>query len=224
LHGGATTDNNFIQGYAKFNSIPVPGVRQQVGIYLNGTRLNRIDFERTLYILWAGGNDFANNPTLAPPAIIASLLNSVKDLLAVGAKHILVFNALPIQSIPASSGLAPPPTLSYLTGLFNTALTADLATIQQNNTQATLNIFDINSLVTKVVASNSGYFTNTTTNCWNSVNANTIIKLCSNPEKYVFLDLQHFTSRAAELIADAVRQFLLTSFQVNSSGCYVRPA
>jgi phospholipase/lecithinase/hemolysin len=164
-YGGATTDNNVVQGYAAFNTIPVPGVRQQIGIYLNQTRLNSINFANTLYILWAGGNDLVDNPTLSPPAIIASLLNSVKDLLAVGAKHILVFNALPIQSIPVTQTLASQAALTYLTSLFNTALTADLAIIQQNNTQASLNIFDINSLIWKVVASTSGYFTNTTTNC-----------------------------------------------------------
>ena len=223
-YGGATTDNNVVQGYAKFNTIPVPGVRQQIGIYVNDAKLNKINFARTLYIIWAGGNDFVNKPTLTPPAIVASLLNGVKDLLAVGAKHILVFNALPAQSIPATQGLAPPAILSYLTSLSNTALTAELAIVQQNNTQASLNIFDINSLVSKIVGSNTSYFTNTVTNCWNSVNATTIIKLCSDPEKYVFLDRQHFTSRVDGLIADAVRQFLLPSFDVNSSGCYVRPA
>jgi outer membrane lipase/esterase len=223
-YGGATTDNNFVQGYGKFNSIPVPGVRQQIGTYLTRPGSNRINFASTLYILWAGGNDFADKPTLSPPSIVTSLLNSVNDLLAAGAKHILVFNAVPAQSVPASQGLASPAILSYLTSLFNNALTADLAVIQQNNPQASLNIFDINSLISKVVASNSSYFINTTTNCWNSANATTIIKLCSNPEKYVFLDIQHFTNRVDALIADAVRQFLLTSFEVNSSGCYVRPA
>jgi outer membrane lipase/esterase len=223
-YGGATTDNNFVPGSGKFGTVPVPGVRQQVGIYLNDVPLNKINFDRTLYILWAGGNDFADKPTLSPPAIVASLMNSVRDLLAVGAKHILVFNSVPAQSVPASHGFAPPAVLSYLTGLSNTALTADLALIQQNNTQASLNIFDINSLVSKIVASNSSYFTNTTANCWNSVNATTIIQLCSNPEKYVFVDLQHFTNRVDGLIANAVRQFFLTSFAVNSAGCYVLPA
>ena len=223
-YGGATTDNNFVNGTGKFGTILVPGVRQQVGTYLNDCRLHKINFERTLYILWAGGNDFTDKPTLSPAAIVASLMNSVKDLLAAGAKHILVFNALPAQSVPVTQGLASPAVLTYLTGLFNTALTADLATIQQNNSQASLNIFDVNSLVSKIVASNSSYFANTTTNCWNSVNATTIIRLCKDPQKYVFIDVQHFTNSVVKLIADPVVQFLQTSFEVNSSGCYVRPA
>jgi phospholipase/lecithinase/hemolysin len=223
-YGGATTDNVIVQGYAKFGTIPVPGVRQQIGIYKNGTRWNKINFARTLYILWAGGNDLIDKPTLTPPQIVTSLLNGVNDLLAIGAKHILVFNAVPAQSIPVTQGLAPPATLAYLTSVFNSALTAELGIIQQSNTEASLNIFNINSLVSKIVGSSSSYFTNTTTNCWNSVNATTILKLCPNPEKYVFLDVQHFTSRADGLIADAVRQFLLNSYEVNSSGCYVLPA
>ncbi|CAF1123207.1 unnamed protein product [Adineta steineri] len=155
---------------------------------------------------------------------MASLLNSVNVLADVGGKHFLVFNAVPAQSVPASAALLPEATLAYLTGLFNTALTADLATIKQNYPQANFSIFDINSLVSKVVASKSGYFTNAKTNCWNSVDATTIIQLCTDPNKYVFVDLQHFTCPVAALIANAVRQFVLTSYDVNSSGCYVHAA
>ncbi|CAF1478049.1 unnamed protein product [Adineta ricciae] len=117
--------------------------------------------------------------------------------------------------------MAPPSVLNYLTALFNNALTTGLTTIQQNNTQAVLNLFDIHSLITKVVTSKSEYFVNTTANCWNAVNATTIVKLCDNPDRYVFVDTIHFTSRVHELIADALRPFLLTSYAVNSAGCYV---
>ena len=74
-YGSATTDNGFVQGLAKFGTIPIPGIRQQIGIYLNKTSLNQVDFTRTLYIIWAGGNDFIVNRTVLPPAIVASLLN-----------------------------------------------------------------------------------------------------------------------------------------------------
>ncbi|CAF1348800.1 unnamed protein product [Adineta steineri] len=223
-YGGATTDNNFVQGAGAFGAIPVPSVADQVEFYLNEDRWNKINFDRTLYIFWAGGNDFANKPSTSPAAIIASLLNSVNDLAVVGGKHFLVFNAVPVQSVPATSMLAPAQYLAALTGLSNSALTADLATMRQNYPQANFSIFDINSLVSKVVASKSGYFTNAKNNCWNSVNATTIIQICTNPDKYVFVDLQHFTEPMAALIANAVRQFVLTSYDVNSSGCYVHAA
>ncbi|CAF3430196.1 unnamed protein product [Rotaria socialis] len=222
-YGGATIDNNVVQGYEKFNTIPVLGVRQQIGIYLNSSGVNKIDFANTLYILWTDGNDFIDKPTLTPSAIVTSLMNGVKDVLAIGAKRILVFNSVPAQSVPASEGLAPPAVLSYLTSLFNNALIAGLGIIQQNNTQATLSIFDINLLVSKIVASKSSYFSNTTANCWNCVNATTIVKHCENPKQYVFLDLQHFTSRVGELIPNAIRQFLFTSYEINSSAYLVRP-
>jgi len=223
-YGSATTDNNLVQGLAKFNTIPIPGVRQQVESYFARPGASHIDFTRTLYTLWAGGNDIIFNQSLTPPEIAASLLNSVSDLLAKGAKNIVVFNSVPAQYIPLSQALGPPPVLIYLTTLFNNALTAGLTTLQQNNPQASLNIFDINSLITKVVTSNSDYFTNTTANCWNAVNPTTILKLCPNPDKYAILDTVHFTTRVHGLIADALRPFLLTSYAVNSASCYVHRA
>ena len=102
-YGSATTDNNFVQGYAKLNTVPVPGVRQQIKIYLNNTRIKNINFEKTLYIIWAGGNDFLFNPLVTINAIINSLMNSVRDLLAIGAKHIIVFNQVPNQALPINS-------------------------------------------------------------------------------------------------------------------------
>jgi thermolabile hemolysin len=221
-YGGATTDNNVVQGSAAFNSYLVPGVRQQIELYRNRTSVSQIDFARTLYILWAGGNDLLFKPTITPPEIAASLLNSVKDLLATGATNILVFNQIPAQYIPAAQALAPASVLGQLTAWFNTVLTSSLNAIQQNNTQAAIKVFDIHSLITKVVISKSDYFTNSTTNCWNPVNISTVLQLCKTPDKFVFLDKIHFTFSVHELIAHAIRDFLLPSFDVNRSNCYIR--
>lgn len=38
-YGSATTDNNFVQGLAKLNTVPVPDIRQQVAEYLNKPKL-----------------------------------------------------------------------------------------------------------------------------------------------------------------------------------------
>jgi phospholipase/lecithinase/hemolysin len=106
-YGSATTDNNFVQGYAKFSAIPIPGVRQQIATYFGRHNPNKIDFARTLYTLWAGGNDLIFNRSLTPPEIAASLLNGVQDLLDKGAQHIFVFNEVPAQYIPLSLTIAP---------------------------------------------------------------------------------------------------------------------
>ena len=221
-YGSATTDNNFVRGYAVFYTTLVPGIRQQVATYFSQNNPSKINFQRTLYVLWGGGNDFLENRTLSPPAIVGSLMNSVNDLLTAGAKNILVFNQLPSQYTPLSASLgAPPGALAYLVSVFNTALTGALAPIRVANPQATLSIFDVNLLLTKVITSNSDYFTSTTTNCWNSTNVNTVIQLCPDPNKYVFLDTIHYTAPVQKLIADAIQPFLLNSYAVNSASCYV---
>ncbi|CAF1929315.1 unnamed protein product [Rotaria magnacalcarata] len=220
-YGGATTDNNFVQGSTAINTVKVPGVRQQIEMYFNQSNSNKIDFARTLYIIWAGSNDFLFQPTLTPTKIIASLLNGVQDLLKLGAKNFLIFNQIPAQYVPNLQGFAPANVLSELTNASNVALVTGIKEIQQKNSQTLLNIFDITSIISKAVQSKSDYFKNTTANCWNPVNLTTVLNFCGNPEKFVFLDTLHLTSRMHGLIADAIRQFLLTSFEVNSSGYYI---
>ncbi len=46
----------------------------------------------TLYVIWAGGNDFLFNNTIIPVQIVNSLAISIKALLDAGAKNLLVFN------------------------------------------------------------------------------------------------------------------------------------
>ena len=85
-YGGATTDSNFVQGYTNQNTVPVPGVRQQIATYLNNINKNTMGYTRSLYIIWAGGNDFVYNKTVTPVRVVASLMNAVQDLLTVGAR------------------------------------------------------------------------------------------------------------------------------------------
>ncbi|CAF4695944.1 unnamed protein product [Rotaria sp. Silwood2] len=42
-YGGAATDNDFIQGYTASDTIPVPGVRQQIKIYFNQTNITTVN-------------------------------------------------------------------------------------------------------------------------------------------------------------------------------------
>jgi phospholipase/lecithinase/hemolysin len=67
-YGSATTDNDFVQGLAKLNTVPVSSVRQQVAQYLANTynfffNLNLI---LPLHVIWAGGNDFLFNNSITP--------------------------------------------------------------------------------------------------------------------------------------------------------------
>ncbi|CAF0987278.1 unnamed protein product [Adineta steineri] len=208
-YGSATTDNNFIQGHTLLNTIVVPGIRQQVQMYLNHTDKNTITHNRTLHIIWASGNDFVFNHTVTPIQIIHSLMNSIKDLLAVGAKHFLIFNQIPVQTLPYINRFHQPIFFTLLTLLTNNILFENLNTIQKSYPTSSIQIFDIYSLLTKIIANQSKIkFSNTIDRCWKQFNTTTVIELCQDPTKYVFLDNFHLTTNVHRLIADAIESFL----------------
>ncbi|CAF0866183.1 unnamed protein product [Adineta steineri] len=223
-YGSATTDNVQVQGYTKFNTLLVPGVNQQIDKYFNEYNSNIISSQKTLHIIWAGGNNVIFNPALPIPDIVNNLTNLVTKLCENNAKYVLIFNQVPAQYIPDALTIANASILAQMTAGFNYFITSNLHTIQQAHTQASIYIFDVYSLILKVITQNTGYFADTTNSCWNSVNATTVIENCQDPNKNVFLDNAHFTYTVQELIADVVRKFLLPSYEVNTASCYIQNA
>jgi phospholipase/lecithinase/hemolysin len=69
-------------------------------------------------------------------------------------------------------------------------------------------MFDLNALMTKIVANQTIAFSNTVDRCWDALNLTTVAILCQDPSKYVFIDSLHLTSTVHQLIADAVSPFL----------------
>jgi hypothetical protein len=59
-----------------------------------------IEFTRTIYIVWAGGNDLVFNSSASITGIVNSFMNGIEDLLAGGTKNIFVFNQPPVQAFP----------------------------------------------------------------------------------------------------------------------------
>ena len=222
-YGSATTDSNFVQGLTKLNTLPVPGVRQQIQIYLNNTDKTSINFARTLYILWAGGNDFIFNNTVPIPSIVNSLMNGVRDLLAVGAQNILVFNQIPFQALPYTKQFNQAALFTGITALANNGILTSLQAIQKNNTNASINMFDLNALMVKVLSNTSSLtFANTVDQCWDNYNLTAVSIFCQDPSQYVFADSIHITTGIHQLIADGISPFLSYRFSRNTPGCYIR--
>ena len=224
-YGSATTDNNFVQGLTKLNTIAVPGVRQQVAQYLATTpnfffNLNLI---LPLHVIWAGGNDFLFNNTLTPVQIVNSLSNSMKDLLNAGVKNLLVFNQAPIQALPNFNVYHQNAYFASLTQMANDAINTTLRSLQQNYKSACIYMFDLNALITDIVSTNSSTFTNSVDQCWANYNVTTVIQNCSDPTQYVFLDGIHFSSTVQKKIADAIQPILSWSFNKYSPGRYIIP-
>ena len=216
-HGGATTDSQFVQGYTKLDTVKAPGVRQQIVEYLENHAEKTIQFSHTLHIVWAGGNDFVFNNSIQPQMIANSLINCLRDLIVAGAKHLLVFNQPPVQYFPYLNQLGQRALFAQLTTVANDATVAGLTKLKQNNTDVSINLFDVHTVVTKIVTNNSTIrFANTVDKCWTDFNVTALGQVCSNPAAYAFIDQFHLTSEAHGLIAAALRPFLTCGSKVST--------
>ncbi|CAF3421414.1 unnamed protein product [Rotaria socialis] len=209
-HGGATTDNDFVQGSIRPLVPRVPGVRQQIKTYMDSMNTSDIDFYHTLYVVWAGGNDYLGNRTLSPLKIVNSLSNASEALIMFGAKHLVLVNQPPLQIIPYFQTFNSNISLSNLTNQYNDHLLTNIRKLQGINTVMSLKVFDLHSLITKILVNASVYaFTSTNSSCWYPQLSVTTV--CKNPESYVFFDDVHFTTRMHELIAEEFRPFTSVS-------------
>ncbi len=207
-YGDATIDNdNLIAGYTGPNQTLVPGIRQQIVTYLTVQYVATMDLSRTLYVIWAGGEEYLINSSVSASAVVATLLLAVYDLLNIGIQKLIVVNLPPLQAYP---GLSDDSRFSTLVIQHNNYLLSNITLIQAQYPQVSIEIFDLNSLITKILSNNSMYKLNKINNCWTLSNYK-IISQCLNPNQYVFIDNYHFTTVIHEIIADNIQQLIVPS-------------
>ena len=211
-YGGATTDNNLVQGFSDERLIPVPGVRQQMMTYARSIQSNTTNFDRILYVIWAGGNNFLRNPTAGVSTITRSISNTTGELIVLGAKHIIIFNQPPLQAVPYVQLIPGGMNLAQLTTEYNVNLSQNIAVLQQNNRERVLQVFDLHTLVSKVLANASSYgIQNSVAPCLTQTADRANFTVCSNPNSYAFFDGVHFTGRMHQIIADEFQKRLIST-------------
>ena len=208
-YGSATSDNNLVRGYTAFNTT-VPGVRQQIGIYRNSTNMSKIDFARTIYIVWAGGNDYFFDASLSPAMVVASLMKGVDDLIQMGGQQFLIVNQPPLQLLPAVLAFNNTPYFTALVLSHNSNLSRSIQSYQAKFSNVTLRMLDMHTLITNILMNNSTYGINAASPCLNTSNVNAP-QICTNPDSYLFFDDYHFTTRMHQRIADSARLLLSPS-------------
>ena len=222
-YAGATTDSDFVQGYTKLNTFKAPGVRQQISQYQQKNSRETIGQYRTLHVVWVGANDFIYNNSVKPQMIANSLINCFKDLIAAGAKHLLMLNQPPAQSFPYLNQLGQDAFFAQLTNVGNAAIVNGLSELKKNNTDVSIDLFDIHTLVSEIVTNNSTiHFKNTVDKCWENFNLTAVNHLCSNPTQYVFIDKFHFTTKAHGLIAAALEPFFQCGYSDGPPNSLIR--
>ncbi|MEH1849359.1 MAG: SGNH/GDSL hydrolase family protein [Nostoc sp.] len=201
--GGATT------GFKNIGISTLPGLQQQINSF---TTANPSADPNSLYILWAGINDYLDyffqgipNPTQS----VTNLSTAVKSLAAVGARDIMVLNLPNLGKFPVTGGNSQVSSLlSTFTSKHNSSLATNLKLLSQElNPNINIIPVDVNSLFNRIITEPKEFsLTNGTDSCIGDSPVVpievTIQPVICMPDKFLFWDEVHPTTAAHKLIGE----------------------
>lgn len=195
-YGGATTGNS--------QQVPL-GLLTQINRYRAS---NSSDRNNTLFIIWAGTNDYlgGGNDTNQP---VNNSVEAVKSLIQLGAKNILVVNLPDLGKLPGTRNTRQAEILNELTRKHNAQLANALNNFRkQLKSKSNIIYYDVNALFNRVLNEPAKFgFTNVTDICLkNDIQGKYIV--CNNPNKYLFWDDIHPSTAAHKLLAETVAKQL----------------
>ena len=186
--------NNFAWGGAQTGTglSPVPNVGTQVGLYLQAN-LNTAS-PTTLYVLWAGANDFFTGQT-DPGVPAGNVVTAVSTLQDAGASYFLVLNLPALGSTPKYlNTLESDAATAYSQG-FNADLATGLAGLDTNG--KTILLHDVYSDFTHILGDPSQFGLQNTTD-------RAITPTVTDPSLYLFWDDVHPTTVGHGIVAASV--------------------
>jgi len=186
--------NNYAYGSAETATgsslLGMPNVGAQVGTYLQAHTAS----PTTLYVLWAGANDFLDGQT-APSVPAGNMVAAVSTLETAGACYFLVLNLPPLGSTPKYLNTPQSAGVTALSEGFNTDLAAGLKGLDAIG--KTILLHDVYADFTRIQASPSNFgLQNTTDMAMTTTGANANV--------YLFWDDVHPTTVGAGIVADSV--------------------
>ena len=216
--GARTDDTNMMDTIVRFSGGNALGLSEQVDSYL---ATNAIDTD-SLYIVWAGPNDYlkdvtGTNPTaLAQPGeyiiddIEQQVTTSVSNIVAAldklseaGATQILVMGMADTGATPNVAELGLTTEITAVSIAFNTALQSAIDALSYD-----VLFFDVYTLNVTAAANPESYgLTNTTDACF-TVQSIFSFNTCDNPDEYLSWDGTHPTTVIHEIIASNLYTFL----------------
>lgn len=193
--GGSTTGGGSING--------IPGLLAQVETF---TKTHPHTSPKTLYVLWAGANDYLNG--VANPSIpVENVSKTIAALVDIGAKNILVANLPNLGNLPATRKSVYSNALSALTTAHNAGLDRSLATLKQRlGSGVQLLELDAYALYGEAIANPAQFgFTNVTAACVDN------LAQCSQPDQFLFWDGIHPTAAAHRILAERAFSLVTTA-------------
>lgn len=190
--GGAQTGDS--------ESVPV-GLKAQVSDYASlVSSYPSLMSDDTLYVVWAGPNDFLSGGTDYTGAA-ANILDALNMLADAGASYFVVPNMPNLGSIPLNNSIPDRSSAAgTLTQGFNSALQSGLDTFKQANPSVTVYDIDVYSLFSNIVSDPASYgFTDVT---HKYVNDDGTVN--DDGSQYLFWDDVHPTTAGHKLLARTV--------------------
>ncbi|BBD68192.1 GDSL family lipase [Nostoc commune NIES-4072] len=201
--GGATT------GTENIGLPSLPGLQQEINSFVSAQTAD----PNALYIIWAGTNDYLSyffggvpNPTNTVGNLSAALTSLVAD----GARDIMVVNLPDLGKLPFANFDSQRSNLfNTFSSTHNSSLNTTLKSLRQQ-LDPDINIIElnVNSLFDRIIAAPDEFgFTNVTNSCISKdlsvvpIDVPTQQVLC-NPEKFVFWDEVHPTTKTHKLIGE----------------------
>ena len=215
--GSSTTDSELAQGtmsrspnlllnYDIRRHVQSPGVRQQIGQYINSVRNQTIDFDRTLYMIWSGTNNYFFNRTLTPSDTAQSLIDSANLLIRLGGKHLVVINEPPYDRHPA---FRDQPDTNATRNLYLDHNRVLNSKFKENFASTNIRLFDSHSFISKIMDHPLNYGFENLESCWKTFSGSSVQVLCSDISKRMFCDEVHFTSKMQSMIAEEFYRLLV---------------
>ncbi|MCV6638899.1 SGNH/GDSL hydrolase family protein [Candidatus Albibeggiatoa sp. nov. NOAA] len=216
--GARTDDTNMLDNIVRFTGGNALGLSEQVDSYLAS---NTVDTE-SLYIVWAGPNDYLKDVTGTNPAALAQpgeyIINDIEQQVATsvsnivaaldklsqaGVSNILVMGMADTGGTPNVAKLGLTTEITAISIEFNDILQAAIEALSYD-----VLFFDVYTLNVTAAANPESYgLTNTTDACF-TVQSILSSSTCSNPSEYLSWDGTHPTTTVHEIIASSLYTFL----------------
>jgi phospholipase/lecithinase/hemolysin len=183
-------------------SVTVENVGQQISDYL---ATSPVISNRTVFVVWGGANDlFAATSVDDVVKAAVNVTNDVQQLINAGATQFIVPNQPPLGLTPEFNGNPQDRiTANAASLLFNQLLGAGIALLEESNRGKHLTItqVDVFRLFYKIVASPGKYGLDNVTAVSQGV-------YTVDPDKYLFWDSVHPTTKGHNILAEATAALL----------------
>ncbi|MGG6264523.1 SGNH/GDSL hydrolase family protein [Leptolyngbya sp. AN03gr2] len=179
-------------------NLVLPGLQQQIETFITSLEGTQADSD-ALYVIWAGANDYLSGQITNPTGSIENLMQAAKNLIDAGVKNLMVANLPSLGKLPKprlDSDRAK--GLNALTNAHNASLATALQALQQSvSSEVSIMLFDVNSLLERVLAEPEQFgFTNVT-----DAEMTVLADLRGYTDKFFFWDAVHPTTIAHLILA-----------------------